>query len=286
MCFFFFQAEDGIRDAQESRGLGDVYKRQGFGMSVRLLLVLLPGIACLGSASSHLKYMMFYDDDLPAQHEFINVVSGDGASIPDIIADYQNYHIPGMPTLPSTVFDRSKHGLYPGWAQTTDEFIATMLPLLANGTAMGVFLGDEICCSGVPLSNLTAVADRLRTGLGQSAVLYTNECSVMKDWPAVPFALDYVSIDFYDGHNTDGAREVAQNKQFYTEVIYPKLAPHQGVLFVPGIFASDPAHCARGNVSCPLDSQAEQIVTKLDGFFEWAKNDTRVAGFNLSLIHI
>eukprot|EP00658_Telonema_sp_P-2_P068589 TRINITY_DN57513_c0_g1_i1.p1 TRINITY_DN57513_c0_g1~~TRINITY_DN57513_c0_g1_i1.p1 ORF type:complete len:191 (-),score=31.65 TRINITY_DN57513_c0_g1_i1:72-644(-) len=31
--FFFFQAEDGIRDAQESRGLGDVYKRQveGFG---------------------------------------------------------------------------------------------------------------------------------------------------------------------------------------------------------------------------------------------------------------
>ena len=31
MSFFFFQAEDGIRDAQESRGLGDVYKRQVFG---------------------------------------------------------------------------------------------------------------------------------------------------------------------------------------------------------------------------------------------------------------
>ena len=29
VCGFFFQAEDGIRDAQESRGLGDVYKRQG-----------------------------------------------------------------------------------------------------------------------------------------------------------------------------------------------------------------------------------------------------------------
>ena len=26
--YVFFQAEDGIRDAQESRGLGDVYKRQ------------------------------------------------------------------------------------------------------------------------------------------------------------------------------------------------------------------------------------------------------------------
>jgi len=26
--FFFFQAEDGIRDSVASRGLGDVYKRQ------------------------------------------------------------------------------------------------------------------------------------------------------------------------------------------------------------------------------------------------------------------
>eukprot|EP00658_Telonema_sp_P-2_P072908 TRINITY_DN61991_c0_g1_i2.p1 TRINITY_DN61991_c0_g1~~TRINITY_DN61991_c0_g1_i2.p1 ORF type:complete len:247 (+),score=78.91 TRINITY_DN61991_c0_g1_i2:41-781(+) len=33
--FFFFQAEDGIRDAQESRGLGDVYKRQALSIDVR-----------------------------------------------------------------------------------------------------------------------------------------------------------------------------------------------------------------------------------------------------------
>eukprot|EP00658_Telonema_sp_P-2_P039032 TRINITY_DN27902_c0_g1_i2.p1 TRINITY_DN27902_c0_g1~~TRINITY_DN27902_c0_g1_i2.p1 ORF type:complete len:208 (-),score=51.96 TRINITY_DN27902_c0_g1_i2:66-689(-) len=35
---FFFQAEDGIRDAQESRGLGDVYKRQ--------VLILISGALC------------------------------------------------------------------------------------------------------------------------------------------------------------------------------------------------------------------------------------------------
>ena len=29
MLFVFFQAEDGIRDLVRSRGLGDVYKRQG-----------------------------------------------------------------------------------------------------------------------------------------------------------------------------------------------------------------------------------------------------------------
>ena len=30
LVLFFFQAEDGIRDLVRSRGLGDVYKRQGF----------------------------------------------------------------------------------------------------------------------------------------------------------------------------------------------------------------------------------------------------------------
>ena len=30
--FFFFQAEDGIRDLVRSRGLGDVYKRQWFNL--------------------------------------------------------------------------------------------------------------------------------------------------------------------------------------------------------------------------------------------------------------
>ena len=30
--FFFFQAEDGIRDLVRSRGLGDVYKRQADGV--------------------------------------------------------------------------------------------------------------------------------------------------------------------------------------------------------------------------------------------------------------
>ena len=34
-CFFFFQAEDGIRDLVRSRGLGDVYKRQPIGRKVR-----------------------------------------------------------------------------------------------------------------------------------------------------------------------------------------------------------------------------------------------------------
>ena len=48
---YLSQAEDGIRDAQESRGLGDVYKRQpanfnGFGVLAALLHnILVVGVS-------------------------------------------------------------------------------------------------------------------------------------------------------------------------------------------------------------------------------------------------
>ncbi len=41
--FFFFQAEDGIRDVERSRGLGDVYKRQDYS-GIYLAITLLPRI--------------------------------------------------------------------------------------------------------------------------------------------------------------------------------------------------------------------------------------------------
>ncbi|CZR89477.1 hypothetical protein CDFC105_31273 [Clostridioides difficile] len=41
LCFFF-QAEDGIRDAQESRGLGDVYKRQVYKLTLEKKTIDLP----------------------------------------------------------------------------------------------------------------------------------------------------------------------------------------------------------------------------------------------------
>ena len=51
----FFQAEDGIRDLVRSRGLGDVYKRQGL-LSARagsgnpgsFSAIFIPALACAG----------------------------------------------------------------------------------------------------------------------------------------------------------------------------------------------------------------------------------------------
>ena len=52
---FFFQAEDGIRDRSPSRGLGDVYKRQG-------VSVACDGV-CLTLIDIRNKIMEFYLSD-------------------------------------------------------------------------------------------------------------------------------------------------------------------------------------------------------------------------------
>ena len=58
LLFFFFQAEDGIRDLVRSRGLGDVYKRQSLDIAndlhdgpVALLEAVLLHIDDIGSTT-------------------------------------------------------------------------------------------------------------------------------------------------------------------------------------------------------------------------------------------
>ena len=51
--FFFFQAEDGIRDLVRSRGLGDVYKRQ---LLAHTGLELQCGAKSKGKPSGHFRF--------------------------------------------------------------------------------------------------------------------------------------------------------------------------------------------------------------------------------------
>ena len=94
----------------------------------------------------------------------------------------------------------------------------------AHPSIVGVQLGDELVCKGLPLSNLSAVASELRARLPPSTFLYTNECFETGDpcataasckgsgagpatcaggycqpaaCAAVPPAIDYVSLDAY-----------------------------------------------------------------------------------------
>ena len=100
-------------------------------------------------------------------------------------------------TLPATVFNMKNHSLYTNWAAATDQFIAEVKPLLASGCALGVMLGDEIVCGGMPMEHLDMVSARLKKGLGATSWIYTNEADCMLDpskW--IPAGLDAISLDF------------------------------------------------------------------------------------------
>ena len=61
---FFFQAEDGIRDAQESRGLGDVYKRQDL-LPVHLTAQVIPMGGSSPGRRSYLSSHFMYSSMWP-----------------------------------------------------------------------------------------------------------------------------------------------------------------------------------------------------------------------------
>jgi hypothetical protein len=57
-------------------------------------------------------------------------------------------------------------GLPADWELQLDAFENTIAPFVRNGTAVGIFMGDEKICQGVPLSNYTAVLAHLRAAFG------------------------------------------------------------------------------------------------------------------------
>ena len=57
VVFFFFQAEDGIRDLVRSRGLGDVYKRQVREQSLEINGALVDARAAVGASNPDANFV-------------------------------------------------------------------------------------------------------------------------------------------------------------------------------------------------------------------------------------
>ena len=103
---------------------------------------------------------------------------------------FRKYNLPGWYTeLPDCgdiegckgIWERQKYpykksGLNANWEANLAELIAVLRPFVNNGTITGVFLGDELVDQGVFVDNVTAVAKRLRAGLGPNITLSINIC--------------------------------------------------------------------------------------------------------------
>jgi hypothetical protein len=94
----------------------------------------------------------------------------------------------------------------------------------------------------------------------------------------LPAAVDLISADLYTCWNcayprTDIESNVA--KTFYDNNLFPRMAPHQKVLVVPGLFA-DPNISRSGS----LASQDQAVEHKMQGYAEWIAADERVVGIS------
>eukprot|EP01045_Picozoa_sp_COSAG04_P017489 COSAG04_NODE_1550_length_6380_cov_2.250597_2_plen_164_part_00 len=89
--------------------------------------------------------------------------------------------------------------------------------------------------------------------------------------------LDLISVDLYAGYlpsDPNGTAEAVAARAFVEKEVYPRLAPHQKIMVVPGTFG-----CSNTSFM-PLALTQKSVVEKLKAYFEWGKADPRMAGIN------
>ena len=67
------------------------------------------------------------------------------------------------------------------------------------------------------------------------------------------------------------ADEAQMMRGLYERLLLPKMAPHQKLAVVPGLF---------GDYSKPLGAQDDDLLAKIDGYVAWAQREPRIALVN------
>ena len=274
----------------------------------------------------HLKYMGFYDFKPQQQHGWTNLgltfyrgwPTPKDTGLPGQLAAWERYKIPSLYYMEITASQAkiwsAGVGLVEGWEAYVEKEVAKFRPYFGAGKAIrGVALGDEMCCRNVTCwEQYVPYTQQLRTLLGKSAILYTNEWCVAlsplcrcrsshrsrrvcDSWlgpkPAggmgqvtIAPEFDLFSVDTYQWDyrlSTSGAAEVAAVKGAYATLL-PLMSPKTQAMIVAGTFGCSSqsiigrAHPVLANGS---DSQTQNVLAKLDGLWEYAKSEPRIAGF-------
>ena len=96
-------------------------------------------ILAVGGAS-HLKVMTFYGGTADQLHDIgVNTLRSDAASCANKTIT-STWGMKVLLELPRTIFNRNKHTVYTNWSAEVDKFVASAKPLVAAGTAVGVFV--------------------------------------------------------------------------------------------------------------------------------------------------
>lgn len=87
-------------------------------------------------------------------------------------------------------------------------------------------------------------------------------------------ALDYVSVDTY----LPGGAEPPYARAFYTDFIYPKMSPNQGVWVIPGLMATiEAADSFEESLAKSVNDTL--FIEKMEAYLEWTAEDPRLQGW-------
>jgi hypothetical protein len=251
----------------------------------RFRLLFLTICLHLSIVDSKMDYMSYYGVNVPEQLGWLNLGVAHDISDADKFWLESNGSVTSLLEMPSlNIYQRvPKRSLIPGWKSALFNFTHNVvIPRMKNGTAIGVFLGDEICChsSSCWRDVLDPLSSQLRAFLGPTALLYENECgdsiSSLPPGDMLSPDLDLVSVDIYKGYmpSSNASEEVAAAKKFAINEMYPRMSKQQRIMFVPGTFA-----CSNFSY-ISLEESSQHVITILNEFNDWGLHDEKVAGFN------
>eukprot|EP01052_Picozoa_sp_SAG31_P040695 SAG31_NODE_5959_length_2241_cov_1.092904_1_plen_445_part_00 len=197
---------------------------------------------------------------------------------------------PVLWSLPSGVISPGAVSLPLGWEDKLAELDLALSPLVKKGVVAGFFTGDEQCANGTCIENqLGPVAERLHALFDPDGpvVVYANEALKVCDpkrgntsW-LLPASIDLFSVDVY---SSGGLAEVGAVKAAVETCVLPRLRPNQSAMLVPGIFGNSGLPLGQGGCrglnkyGQPAYAQNETAAV-LQGLFEWAQTQPRIAGF-------
>ena len=169
------------------------------------------------------------------------------------------------------------------WASASQHYA----PMIANGSAGGFMLGDELVWEGCDVAAVALLAETVRADFPSAALYYNenvpvvlhgvNSAGVAVNF-SVPPALTMFSFDYYHYDGNDTGAHVRAVRQVYEQHVYPKLLPHQRVLLVPGAFAMPAGATNPGGFTCSLNCFDEMGADDARHYWEWAQTDARIVG--------
>jgi hypothetical protein len=231
----------GAAELEFASGWGEDFGKAGVNASwVNLQFEVPTPAAVLGAAAA-----------VPSLYSF-------SWTVPDVNSSRSLNKTAPRPTCHTTItrFDRATGGqgtpcltMRADYKEAWAAAWAEIQPLVANGTYIGVFLGDENMWAGTSLANLTAVTDLIKADW-PTGIVFINEAQdvancgfnrlgapIFADGECFPDTLDWFGYDYYctipgcagDPYGADSGWEVARDGMKH--MVYPHLArPGQRVV--------------------------------------------------------